>query len=304
MMLRHPVAGGRLRRYGRSVLGYCWRTWRQRPLAWLATVLAVGALLSAAAGVQLLVTLAQRSLGQQVSSASEIQVFLNDRDQPDQVTELKATLEKVPGVRSVEYRSKEQALALARSDGQLEALAQSAGGNPFPASLVVHTSSPAVATRVAAIARASAAADPQVPTSFTAEEGRKLASALRIAQISAWVLSAGALGLATLVGLVLMRSELRTHRAELAILGLLGTPRTVIRLPVMAEAVSVALVGSALAALSLLLIVHQVVPVLNSALPFLQLAYSGSTGNQIALLTVGASVAVLGASSACLRLPR
>src|SRR5918911_1254503 len=95
-----------LPRYVVSLLAYCLRWWRGRFLAWLATALAVGAVLALAASAELFLVLAERSLGEQARSASQFQVFLADDADPGHVDALSERIGALPGVRSVSYRSK------------------------------------------------------------------------------------------------------------------------------------------------------------------------------------------------------
>jgi len=73
---------------------------------------------------------------------------------------------------------------------------------------------------------------------------------------------------------------------------------------VFVEAVSVAVVGTAIATATLLLVGVRVVPALNSALPFLQLGSAVQATSTIALATLLSSVVALGACSLMVRLPR
>jgi cell division transport system permease protein len=303
-MLAHPTSDRWAARYGLSVLAYCWRCWRHRPVAWLATVVAVAALLALAANAQLGFTLAQESLARQLRSASEIEVFLADGAAQADVERLKAQIAALPGVRHVTYRSKEEALRIAHRDSSIGSLADDAGGNPLPASLVVEMSSPRVAADVGALAARSKVADREVPTSYTSDQARQLESALSVVRLAVLGLSLAALVVAAVVGLVLMRSELRARRAELRILGLVGTPRTVIRLPVLVEAVSIAAAASAIAIASLHYFSSHAIPAVNHALPFLQLGDPAAAITSIARLTLLSSVLVLGGCSLCVRLPR
>jgi cell division transport system permease protein len=303
-MISHHTSQAWAARYGLSVLAYCWRCWRNRPHAWLGTVAAVAALLALAANAQLGFTLAQDSLAKQMRSASEIEVFLSDDAKSAQVDQLESELRAVPGVRHVIYRSKEAALILSQGNGSLNAMAQDAGGNPLPASLVVDMKSPGVATQVVALATTSGVADRDVPTSYTSTQAQQLESALGIGRLAVLALSVAALLVAALVGFVLMRSELRARRAELRILALVGTPRLVIRLPVLLESVSIAVAASLLAILSLNILSGHVVPAVNGAVPFLQLGNPAPAIAGIARLTLFSSVAALGGCSLLVRLPR
>jgi cell division transport system permease protein len=291
--------------YSVNLAGYCWRCWRSRAPVWVVTALAVGAILALAANAELFVVLAQRSLSAQVQSASVFQVYLADGVDAAQVTELQRQIDGLPGVRSTRYRSKQEALGIARRDPTLSAITTAnASDNPYPASIVVNLRDPGAADRVASLASASPVADRQVPTSYTPSQARRLSTALSLAQWVVIGIGLGALAVASLVGLALIRGELRARRAELRILVLVGTPRPVIRMPVFVEAVSVALVGTAIATAFLLLIGVQLVPAVDAALPFLQLGNAAQATTTIALATLVSSVVALGACSLMVRLPR
>jgi cell division protein FtsX len=290
--------------YALSVLAYCWRCFRRRLLAWLATALAVSAVLSLAASAELFLVLSQRSLAQQAHSASEFQVFLSDDAQQPQVQDLTGRISHLRGVKGVAYRSKAEALSLARRDPTLANLASTTPGNPFPASLVVQLADPSAAGQVAAVATKDPVTDHDVPFSYTPAQGRRLSEFLATAQAVIVGVALAALGVASLVGLVLLRSEIRARRAELTVLALVGTPRPVIRLPVLLEAVSLAVAGSLVATVVVIYVGSHLVPGVNSSLPFLQLGRATDVVASISLVTLASSVAALGACSLLVRLPR
>ena len=291
-------------RYAYNVLAYCVRCWRGRLLAWIATALAIGAVLSLAAGSELFLILSERSLTQQARSASELQVFLEDGAQQPQVDSLRHRISTQPGVRSVTYRSKAQALGIARQNSTLANIAENTTANPFPASLVVELNDPAAAGRVATLAAKDPATDHDVPASYTPAQGRRLSDFLALAQAVVVGVGLAALVVASLVALVLLRSELRARRAELRILTLVGTPRPVIRLPVLLEAVALAVAGSLVAFLAVTYLGNQVVPAVNQYLPFLQLGSAAGAMQAIEVLTLSSSVLALGGCSLLVRLPR
>lgn len=290
--------------YALSVLAYCWRCFRRRLLAWLATAMAVSAVLSLAASAELFLVLSQRSLAQQAHSASEFQVFLADDAQQAQVQDLSLRIGQLQGVKAVAYRSKAEALSLARRDPTLANLASTTPGNPFPASLVVQLADPSSAGQVATVATKDPATDHDVPFSYTPAQGRRLSEFLATAQAVIVGVALAALGIASLVGLVLLRSEVRARRAELTVLALVGTPRPVIRLPVLLEAVSLAVAGSLVATVVVIYVGGHLVPGVNSSLPFLQLGRATDVVASISLVTLASSVAALGACSLLVRLPR
>src|SRR5215469_861768 len=115
-------------RYLGTLGAYSWRWQRRRVSTWLLTAGVLGVVLSVAAGVQLLVSLGERSLAGQLQSASEMQVFMVDTATPDQQHALQAKLAAVPGVSQVTLRSKADAAARASRDPQLAPLAGAAEG--------------------------------------------------------------------------------------------------------------------------------------------------------------------------------
>jgi cell division transport system permease protein len=240
-----------------------------------------------------------------MQSASEFQVFLADGAQPQQVAALQQQIGNLPGVKGTRYRSKDEALGIAKRSSTLASIATAnSSDNPFPASIVVNLQDPAAADRVAAAASASKATDSQVPTSYTPTQARRISTALSLAQAVVIGIGLAALGVASLVALALIRGELRARRAELRILVLVGTPRPIIRLPVFVEAISVAVVGTVIATAALLFVGVRVVPAVNTALPFLQLGSAVEATTAIALATLVSSVLALGACSLMVRLPR
>jgi cell division protein FtsX len=271
---------------------------------WLATAVAIGAVLSLAATAELFGVLAIRTLSQQASSASEFQVFLADDAKPAQVDALTARIAALPSVRRVGYRTKTQALDLARRDSTLANIAEYTLGNPFPASLVVQLADPSAAAQVAAVAGNDPAVSRDVPFSYTPAQGIQLSQFLGTVRGLVLGVALGALGIASLVAFVLLRSEIGARRAELRILILLGTPRRVVRLPVLVEAISLALAGSLLAIATLIYVGGQVLPAVGETLPFLRTGSSVPVIETISLVTVVSSVLVLGTSSWLVRLPR
>lgn len=291
-------------RYTASVLGYCWQCWRHRAMIWLATAIAVGAVLTLAANTELFLVLGERSLSVQLRSASEFQVFLADGAKDTDIKALQQQITGQSGVKSVQYRSKDQALKLARQDPNLSKLAKQAGSNPFPASLVVDLKDPSVAPDVFAVASKNPATDHNVPGSYTPDQANRLSAFLSLAKGVVLGIAIVGLGVASLVAMVLLRSEIRARRAELRILTLVGTPRPVIRFPLLVEAVSLAIAGSILATLVLWYLGARIVPSVDTYMPFLQLGDALQTVGLISLLTVVSSVVALGGCSLLVRLPR
>jgi cell division transport system permease protein len=293
-----------LPRYLANLAAYCFRWWRGRVGAWLVTAIAIGAVLSLAATAELFLVLSVRTLSQQTRSASEFQVFLADDAKPQDVDALTAKIAALPAVRKVGYRSKEDAMSLARRDSTMANIAQYTWGNPFPASLVVQLQDPSAAAQVAAVAGTNPAVDKDVSFSYTPSQGVELSQFLSTVRALVLGIAVGALTIAALVAFVLLRSEIAARQAELNILSLLGTPRKVIRLPVVAEGVSLALVGSLVAIVTLVFVGAQVLPAVSDTLPFVRVGTSAPILQTVSAVTLLSSVLTLGACSWFVRLPR
>jgi cell division protein FtsX len=293
-----------LPRYIANLAGYCFRWWRGRWGAWLVTAIAIGAVLSLAATAELFLALSVRTLSQQTRSASEFQVFLADDAKPQDVDALTARIAALPTVHRVDYRSKEDAMRLARRDATMANIAQYTWGNPFPASLVVQLQDPAAAGKVAAVAGGAPAVDKDVSFSYTPSQGMQLSQFLGTVRALVLGIAIGALTIAALVAFVLLRSEIAARQTELNILSLLGTPRRVIRLPVFIEGVSLAVVGSVVAILTLIFVGGHVLPSVSDTLPFVRVGTSAAILQTVSMVTLVSSVLTLGACSWFVRLPR
>src|SRR6266700_5267998 len=291
-------------RYLASLAGYAWRWQRRRWTVWLVTVAVIGAVLSVASAVQLMVWLGERSLATQLHSASEMQVFLADSATVDQQSALRAKLVAIPGVTGAHYRSKADAAARAAHDPQLASLAGASEGNPFPASYVLQMSDPGVARRVLTSVNGDPAVDSRIPASYTAAQAQRLSAALGAIRVVAIALDVVALGVGAVVALALLRGEVRARRDELRILTLVGVPRAIIRIPLVLQVLSVAVAGSLLAVGSLLYVGHSLVPAVDQSLPFLRLGNPGAVAGTLSLGTIAASCLALLPCGLLVRLPR
>ncbi len=194
-----------VRRHALSLLAYSWHWQRPHLISWAGSVIVVGSLMALAATVQLTVTLVGGAVEREMQSASQIQVFLADEAKPEDVSGLTAQVKAIQGVKGVQYRSKAEAAKLARQDSQLAPLSNGTQSNPYPATLVVDVQDPAAGGRVAEAAQKSAAADRQVPVSYTPEDARKLSRILDVLRFAALALDLGVALVATMAALRLFR---------------------------------------------------------------------------------------------------
>jgi cell division transport system permease protein len=204
------------------------------------------------AGFLLAVANLQR-LASQVASAAEMSVFL--RDAVDEATRgaLAAELAAHPAVAAVDYISKDQAKTRFRSDfPELADVADTGGGNPFPASLEVRLRTDPAATAAAdglatALASRAGVADVRYDRQWLA---RLLAIVTGLRVVGFVVAGVLVLGAAFTVAAV-VRLSLFARRDEIEIMRLVGAPFAFIRGPSIAEGT---LIGGAGAALALVLL--------------------------------------------------
>jgi cell division transport system permease protein len=291
-------------RYFASVAEYCWRCWRRRWTAWLGSAVAIAALLTLSSAAALFLVTGSRNVDQQARSASTVRIFLRDAASAAQVQALKSRVSTLSGVQRVSYLNKNEALAEADNDPRLKRITDAIGGNPFPASLVVDVKDFSSASNVTQVAAADPAADPQVPTSFTAAQAAHLNGFVAASRWTLAVIGMAVLALCALVITALLRGEIRQRKSELRILTLFGTPRLVVRVPMLFEGISIAVLGSATAALITNNLGANALASVNSYLSFLQLQPTATELHAINIATLGASVAASSFASFFTRLPR
>lgn len=178
----------------------------------MVTLLALGAALVVAATLDHLA----RHLEQQV----EVVAYLRDGLTPGQVGALRDRLAHLPGVRSLAYVSKEEALSRFQQSvgGQMD-VQDLLTRNPLPASYVLTADDPARLAAIAAAAR-------DFPEVEEASDGSQ--SAARLLRVTRMVrlTGAGAGAALALVALVIIASAIRltvfARRAEIEVMRLVG----------------------------------------------------------------------------------
>ena len=188
-----------------------------------------------------------RLLATEAGQASVLHVYLRDDAAAGDVALLRDRLAGDQRVTSVQYVSRAQALAQARSRPALAALAQDSGTNPFPASLDVHVDKVQDVAAVDSEVRSSRALDPVVPTSYDRGAYGRLVLFLVV------VVAAGA-GFALLLAAVAVAVTANSVRAavvarldEVRTMRLVGAPRWLVRAPFVVEGALTGLAAGSLA---------------------------------------------------------
>ncbi len=111
--------------------------WRNKSMG-LASITSISAVLMILGIVLVLILSINNVVNDTKLKFDEIEVFLEDEISSDQMTEIEETAKNVPGVVSVIYRSKEQALELMKQDwGEDAYLLEDLETNPLPNSYII-----------------------------------------------------------------------------------------------------------------------------------------------------------------------
>jgi cell division transport system permease protein len=185
----------------------------------------------------------------QARDASVLTIYLRDSDSAD-LDRLTSQLRSNIRVRSVKYVSKEDALVSAQRHPELAQLADFAGSNPFPASLVVRLRGLEDVGPVDEIVRQDPNVDPQVPSSYDAGAYQRVELVLHIILgAGAGLLLGGAIAAVGFIGMSI-RGVVTARRDELSVMKLLGTPSWMVRGPFVVEGATTGMFAGVLSGIS------------------------------------------------------
>ena len=252
-------------------------------------------------GVFMATSLIVNGVVKNVEDKVTVQVFIKDGAATTDVNALQASLVGDPLVQGVEYTTKEQALAKFKKDmAQSPEIVQQLEGNPLPASLDVTLKDPRTVEEMVAkikvnptfIKIADRPDDPEQSLKYGQQIVKKL---FAFTQVVRWIEIAFVIMLAV-VSLIFINNTIRlaiyARRKEIGIMRLVGASNWFIRTPFLLEGVFQALIGAALAILSVAGLQAAIMPRLGEALPFLQVGMTGGSTLQIALALVLAGVLI------------
>jgi cell division transport system permease protein len=261
------------------------------------TLLLVGAYVVAASNVA--------RLSQSVTSQVDMRVFLAASLSRPAEAALIRKVRAVPGVRTVAFISKAQALAQLRREFQGNGAVQAvlAQGNPLLDSLDVHTTSPAASARVArTLGRLPGVAHLVYPGQTVARIG----AILSVVRWAGLVLAALLALSSFLVTSNAIRLAVLGRRREIEIMLLVGATRAMVRGPFVVEGMLLGAIGGAFAAAVTAAGYGEVVRALSQAAPFLPLVPAATLGPRVALDLVlgGIALGYVGSLFALRRLVR
>jgi len=263
-------------------------------------------------GVFLATSFVVSSVVQSVESKVTIQIFIKDGAATSDVNALQQWLVSNQLVQGVQYTSKEKALEKFKQDmKQSPEIVNQLEGNPLPASLDVTLKDPrqvqAMVDQIKSNQLFLKVADRPDNPEESLKYGQQVVKQLfAFTQVVRWIEVAFVLMLAA-VSLIFINNTIRlaiyARRKEIGIMRLVGASNWFIRTPFLLEGVFQALIGAALAILTIIGLQAAIMPRLSQALPFLPVNVSGDATAQIALILIlaGVFIGLLGSGFALRR---
>ena len=263
-------------------------------------------------GVFLATSFVVSSVVQSVESKVTIQIFIKDGAATSDVNALQQWLVSNQLVQGVQYTSKEKALEKFKQDmKQSPEIVNQLEGNPLPASLAVTLKDPrqvqAMVDQIKGNQLFLKVADRPDNPEESLKYGQQVVKQLfAFTQVVRWIEVAFVLMLAA-VSLIFINNTIRlaiyARRKEIGIMRLVGASNWFIRTPFLLEGVFQALIGAALAILTIIGLQAAIMPRLSQALPFLPVNVSGDATAQIALILIlaGVFIGLLGSGFALRR---
>jgi cell division transport system permease protein len=280
----------------RFALNSAWQSfWRNLAVS-TAAVLSI-TLILILAGVNLLVGHAfSQVLDGFRAKVSEISVNVADGTPLQTVYDFQQQLASDPRVSSVQFITKDQALAQFKADPNNLVLAQQIDGNPLDAKLEVRVTKLEDVAAIDTLARRWSGVDPTDPTNYQGDFIN------RMLQLSAWlgVAGVGLLAILVVVSIVIVMNTIRTavyhRRKEIEVMKLVGATEWFVRGPFVIEGVMTGLIAASFA-LALLVIAYQpAVERFRADVAFIPLSYDPAFVVSLAqdLLIGGALLGALG----------
>jgi cell division transport system permease protein len=280
----------------RFALNSAWQSFFRNLAVSTAAVLSI-TLILILAGINLLVGHAfSQVLDGFRAKVSEISVNVADGTPLQSVYDFQQQLSTDPRVISVQFVSKDEALAAFKADPNNVVLAQQIEGNPLDAKLEVRVAKLDDVAAIDTIARRWAGVDPTDPTNYQGDFVN------RMLQLSQWLGLAGIglLAILVVVSIVIVMNTIRTavyhRRKEIEVMKLVGATEWFVRGPFVIEGVMTGLIAAAIA-LALLAIAYQpAVERFRADVAFIPLSYDPAFVVSLArdLLLGGALLGALG----------
>jgi cell division transport system permease protein len=194
----------------------------------------------------------------EVNEQLNVQFALFEGTTPAEVAEAKTTLEGVPGVASVAYISKQEALQTMRSELQNKSILEQLNGNPLPASLKVQATDSSDLPQIEKeVMGTTGGAQPHPISAAISNPFNRQQEAQKIAKVTSAlkIVLTVIMALLIVASLMLIGNTIRlsifTRRREVEVMRLVGATRWFIRWPFLIEGVVVGFMGGLVAILIL-----------------------------------------------------
>lgn len=284
----------------RYFVGESWQNFRRNWVMTLGAVITIYLSLLLV-GIFLVTGVVVNRIVQSVENKVTIQLFLKDGAATEDVNALQKQLLSDPLVDTVSYTSKADALIKFKKDmANSPDIIEQLEGNPLPASLDITLKDPRnvqqMADKIMAdelfISVADRPDNPDQSLKYGQQIIEKLFAFTRVIRI----IEVAFVAMLAVVSLIFINNTIRlaiyARRKEIGIMRLVGASNWFIRTPFLLEGVFQALVGAALAILSLVIVQSLVLPKLFEAVRFLAVSLSGGSLVQISLTLVVAGIVI------------
>lgn len=193
-----------------------------------------------------------RRVIEQVEAKVEIVAYLRDDASAEAVQSLQQQVTRNPAVSTVEYVSRDEALAIAKEElTEFSSVFGSLESNPLPASLEIHLRPGQKGAEVIrAVAQRIAANDAVEEVRYGNEWLDKVFLLRRVAGTATSILGVGFAAVAALIIGAAVRLAIFARRDEIAIMQLVGATHWFIRRPFLLEGLLTGLIGGVAAALA------------------------------------------------------
>ena len=234
-----------------------------------------------------------------VESEVSITAYVDDDAKEADISAMEDYIKGLPGVSSVSFTTKDQALEDFRNMSSNADIVDELGGNPLPASINIELSDPQLVQNVANDIKSSELfakiADEDDPAD-SLKYGQRTVE--RLFSVTNYVRYIGIALIVLLVFIALVfinntiRLAIMARRKEIAIMRLVGASNGFIRGPFLMEGALHAIIGAALAVGCLELIHQLALPRLQGSLAFLPIEVNGMTFLMIYLILLAAGLVI------------
>jgi cell division transport system permease protein len=222
-----------------------------------------------ALGVALVLAGAVDHMARLVEAKLQVVVYLRDGLGATEVASLRARLARLPGVTSVTYVSKDDALTgFQQTLGGKVDLGELLSHNPLPASFVITADQP---VQLQAIAAAASALPQAEHTSYGAETADRLLAVTRVIRFGGAVAGGGLALVALIIIVSTIRLTVFARRTEIEVMRLVGATAWFIRWPFVVEGAMTGAAGGLAALLVVVGVYTWVAWGIRGPLPFLPL---------------------------------